>query len=46
MITKINELIAALAAGDSAMAGELGIYFLKMLIMFAIGGILIYRQGL
>lgn len=42
MITKINELITALVNGDSATAADLGIYFVKMLVMFIIGGVLIY----
>ena len=42
MITKINELISALANGNMATAGDVGMDFLKMLIMFAIGGCLIY----
>lgn len=42
MITKINELITALMNGNNAVALEIGIYLLKVIVMFIIGGILIY----
>ncbi|NLU52918.1 MAG: sodium ion-translocating decarboxylase subunit beta [Clostridiaceae bacterium] len=42
MITKINELISALMNGDSALALDIGTYLLKVIVMFIIGGILIY----
>jgi sodium ion-translocating decarboxylase beta subunit len=42
MFTKINELVTALANQDAATAQEVGLYFLKMLAMFAIGALLIY----
>src|SRR5690554_3020318 len=42
MITMINELISALMNGDSATASALGIDFLQMIVMFIIGGVLIY----
>ncbi len=42
MITMINELISALMNGDKATATAVGIDFLQMIVMFIIGGILIY----
>jgi sodium ion-translocating decarboxylase beta subunit len=42
MITKLNELFNALANGDSATASQLGNELFGMIVMFAIGGILIY----
>jgi len=42
MLTKITELFHALLAGDTGTAGEIGLSFVGMIVMFAIGGILIY----
>lgn len=42
MIEKINELFDAFARSDMAAAWEVGSYFIGMLVMFAIGGILIW----
>ena len=42
MITKLSDLFVALSQGDSATATELGFSFLGMLVMFLIGGVLIY----
>jgi sodium ion-translocating decarboxylase beta subunit len=42
MITKLNELFNALANGDSATSSQLGNELFGMIVMFAIGGILIY----
>ncbi len=42
MIEKFNELFTALANNDMATASEVGLYFLGMIVMFFIGGVLIY----
>jgi sodium ion-translocating decarboxylase beta subunit len=42
MIDKFNELITALSNNDMAAASEIGLYFLGMIVMFFIGGVLIY----
>ena len=42
MVSMINDLISALMNGDSAKASALGIDFIQMIIMFIIGGVLIY----
>jgi len=42
MIEKFNELFTALANNDMAAASEVGLYFLGMIVMFFIGGVLIY----
>ena len=42
MVSMINDLISALMNGDTATASAIGIDFLQMIIMFIIGGILIY----
>lgn len=42
MVSMIKDLISALMNGDSAAASAIGIDFLQMIIMFIIGGVLIY----
>lgn len=42
MISKINELLAAFSNNDMSKAADIGLYFLGILVMFSIGGVLIY----
>ncbi len=42
MLTQITELFQALSTGNSGEASKIGLSFVGMLVMFAIGGVLIY----